>query len=400
MDPNGRSGGMDFVRDNIAVAFEQYFLPSLEANISQDLWKTIQERLHNHAIRSYFVYAVANYTDYENNEPDSTSTPLFNTHLPLIAELMMLLMYLDNFILDGKGSTRNGGQIDTARINQIIISRNLLRARLEDYVDSRPGLNTEQKMMVFRTMRDIFRMVDLAQYWDKNSSGFAQYADPNFRWEPADEKSEKFLQEMLLSRGNAGDSLMGYLWEKLQTYGVKEEKRAFTEHYFRRLGLENAAFFVLWAELIMRLKGYEGSEYNRLRQFAFLFGVMAQVVNDNVDCLPQKFDPETAVKGPGDFCADVRNGLVTLPTLIYFSDNPKKSMNGLQKILCKQDDLLFDALRPTVKNKAKPYGQLMAKKLPGYLNRNNEWFKKLSDMMSYAFSRRLYRYFDDKKFET
>jgi len=395
MDENERSGWMRHVRDNIDPVFKHYFMPSLEDKPSQALWGSVSKQLRSPGIRSYFVFAVSHYIDNENTRIKNPPSALFETYLPLAAEVMMKIMYLDNYIIDGKGGTRINEHLNAARTREILISRNLLKARLEEFIETRPELNPEQKNMVFTTMREIFRMVDLAQYWDKNTSGYAQYSDPDFKWEPISEKSEKFLQEMLFSRDSSGKSLMDWLWVELQQFGVAANKRTFVEHYFRRLGLENAAFFVMWAELIMRLKGYEGKEYKRLRQFAFLYGIMAQVVNDNVDPLPRKFVPKTAAKDPEDFCADVRNGLITMPTLLYFSDNPSVTMPDLQNVLTGNDELLFKTLRLTVKNKAKPYGQIVAKQLSDHLNMENDWFENLADMGSFAFSPRLYRHFDD-----
>ena len=394
MDENERSGWMKYVRDNIDPTFKQYFLPSLEDKPSQALWGSVSKQLRSPGIRSYFVFAVSQYIDSENTRIKNPPSALFETYLPLAAEVMMKIMYLDNYIIDGKGGTRIDEHLRAARTREILISRNLLKARLEEFIETRPELNPEQKSMVFTTMREIFRMVDLAQYWDKNTSGYAQYSDPGFRWEPISEKSEKFLQEMLFSRDSTGKSLMYWLREELQKFGVAANKRTFVEHYFRRLGLENAAFFVMCTELIMRLKGYEGKEYKRLRQFAFLYGIMAQVVNDNVDFLPQELAPHTVAKGPEDFFADIRNGLVTLPLMIYFSDNPAITMTDLQHQLSVSDKQLFEAIRPTIKYKAKVYAQIMAKRLPEFINSSNSWSENLCDMMSYAFDTRLYGCFD------
>ena len=113
------------------------------------------------------------------------------------------------------------------------------------------------------------------------------------------------------------------------------------DSYFKRIYAKTASLFETAAVSPSLLIDNKGAVQNHLRQFGYSLGMAFQVMDDILD-----FTGEQATLGKPTG-SDLHQGIVTLPTILYFEDHPDDSrLKKLQENKCNGSvDGLIEAIR-------------------------------------------------------
>lgn len=392
---------MSAVRERILAEYIRYTQPEqYEPQAKNYLFDFMLERLKAIGIRSYFTFAASEYIKAQMKqesifESGTNDVLLFNTQLPLIAEWLMGIMYLQNHILDFKHNVRSSnGMVNFDIVHKKLIASHYQKDLLYGYI--RDSVLTDQpaeNRLVQETVQNILNMVDMAQFWDKRNSSFAHFSGKKEVLTRLNSKADAFIQEMLYQPDTSGTTLMDWLWQRSLEYGVKSSKKRVTEQYFKRVCLENGTLFVKMADLVAALLHHEGSTKEELRRFAIRYAIMSQLVNDNVDTLPSHYEEATVGKTPKDSTCDLKNNNITWILIAYFSMNTNKNRNELLTLYQQSEQDLFNEIKDTVKKCGYPFGKQLAKLARLQLNKANNYFDNVADLASFAYSPRRYKYF-------
>lgn len=318
------------------------------AYIDETVFQLLHKRMSSLGVRSYFLFKVAQYIQAMAEKEGCTlracpDPNLFRTTIPFLAETIIAVQYYHNQVLDGKGGVNT-----SEAINNTLLSGNLLRAFTERYIRSRV-IDPVVAEHLLRCTSKIFELVDVAQWMDKhwgNEKAFLLGKDIEGR---LSDELEQFCIAAPIAK----------IWEILHDNGIKPGYQSFTELYLKRCFLANSSLFMILSKCVIDLLGYEGSEQAKVLNFAAEYGVLSQLVNDTNDLLPHK----TIDKQPEDVFADLKNGTVTLPYILYLSFNPDVSIPALQEHLRNNKDSLFELFLPMIVNVCIPLVRKFAQEL-------------------------------------
>lgn len=267
----------------------------------------LERKIADKPVRAYFageVFAcVRRSARQEGLELKSEDAHLFLRVIPFVTEVVISIQYFHNQILDSKAGVtcRNKRQID-----QNLLSANLLKEYLYEYIEQET--DQEQAAVITRFVRRIFKYVDVGQQIEKKWNTYESYEQGLYKNMQLHPDIEAF----------ASPDRIAPLLETLRRF--YPERSDYAVAYLRRIALTSAALFVLSAEMILELSGYTGDSREQLLEFAWFYGMMQQVINDNADVVPSRFNHETTEKTASDAFSDARNHNVTLPLFLHLEN--------------------------------------------------------------------------------
>ncbi|NUN98988.1 MAG: hypothetical protein HUU01_00070 [Saprospiraceae bacterium] len=228
---------------------------------------------------------------------------LFRQVIPFVTEVVISIQYFHNQILDSKAGVtcRNKKQID-----QNLLSANLLKEYLYEYIEQETA--PEHAGIITRYVRRIFKYVDVGQQTEKKWNTYESFEQGSY-------KNRQFHPEI---EAFANPERVAPLLETLRRF--YPERGDYADAYLQRIALTSAALFVLNAEMILELSGYTGNARQPILEFAWFYGMMQQVINDNADVVPSRFNHETTEKTASDAFSDARNHNVTLPLFLHLEN--------------------------------------------------------------------------------
>lgn len=382
--PQERTREMNALRKTLKTEFATLSSTLLwNSELDKDILSLLKCRIcRSVGIRSYFVYKAYRYIAWQAREEqikirEDFPARLFEVQAPFLAESLITNAYYHNQILDRKGGVTTAG-----RINANLISGNLLRSFIHSYARGIFYNKSDLYEIVFPRLERIFECVDLAQLMDKNWGSYESFLNGI----PADTRLEpKFEQLFQYADLDALEQIL------LDT-GLPPANLPFTRLYLRRGFLANAPLFILLAEIIMDLLGYNGKMREGLLRFAGNYGLLVQLVNDIIDFIPSR----TVDKIEEDAFSDLRNGTMSLPLILYFAQSPDYEFKKLQNDLRRSQSRVFKILLPSVINSCIPVSELFAYRLPQMLNEYNQEYDLLADMSSLGYENKYYYYYRAK----
>lgn len=303
-DDDGR-----FKRRRLTQAYEQFNRFSHADSGQAPFFKILDSKVYSNdgkrvdlPMRWRFAIAMHAWLS-ENGAPKRKLPPeFFEQQLPFILEVIISVQYYHNQILD-----RKGGVTTHAAINDNLIMGNLLKDQLYRYIDNL-GLEDADRKKVIRSVRSIFEYVDIGQYIEKSCNTYEVYCSG--QW------SHPFVNLDALVDADC----IGEVTDVIQS--VHPIQRTDYLHiYLQRIYLTNAVLFKIATGLIAALLDVDREVQLQAGRFAGVFGMMQQVVNDNSDWVPSRFQESTVEKGCGDVFCDLNNKIVTMPTIIHFERN-------------------------------------------------------------------------------
>lgn len=377
-----------FKRHRLTQAYEQFNRLSHAGNGQVPFFKILDSKVYSNdgkrvdlPMRWRFAIAMHTWLS-ENGAPKRKLPPeFFEQQLPFILEVIISVQYYHNQILD-----RKGGVTTHAAINDNLIMGNLLKDQLYRYI-RKLNLPEADRWIVEKEVRSIFEYVDIGQYIEKSCNTYEAYRSG--QW------SHPF--------GNL-DALVDADCIREVTEVIQSvhpiQRTDYLHIYLQRIYLTNAVLFIKATGLIATLLEVDQEIQQRADRFAGLFGMMQQVVNDNSDWVPSRFQESTVEKGCGDVFCDLNNKIVTLPTMMHFEKNTDGKIlaqyEGNKRTLFTQtvEEELFDEI---AKYHSIYYSMAVGKQLKQLLMQYS--FKKafIADLCGFAGNNKYYKHFYNMK---
>jgi hypothetical protein len=102
------------------------------------------------------------------------------------------------------------------------------------------------------------------------------------------------------------------------------EKEAYLHLYFKRTYYLNTVLYELYTQLLVEEFAAQKEKFSHLIKFARYYGMIQQIINDNLDFLPLSHFLENPCKIQEDTFSDLREQNVTLPILFYLQLKEKE----------------------------------------------------------------------------
>ena len=290
--------------------------------------------------RAYFILKVGQYVlncsfrdiigmdkngKYFINHPD-----LFN--LIKLGEATVNQFYLENHVNDEKFDIRKGNNRRKNVLEQAYFENELKASLIKDFKD--PNIQE----IVRPWLERLFTLYREGITLDQKYLTFHNFQNNLFEDEVIRAETQTYVNaEELLNILAESPKMNGEFGEKIPHF---EE---YIKLYFCRSFLINAVFFQEFAELIIKLFGDPNKDYSELVQFARIYGITQQLVNDTIDYVPFEKAHENHSKLQNDTFSDSRRRLITLPIIWYFliSSNEHDEIYRYYR-----GDEVFDLFRP------------------------------------------------------
>ena len=287
------------------------FSTSLNPLFEDIQFKLLEERLSRKSVRMYFIRKVYDY--FRKFSPTLEGPDFLYTHqIPFIWETIITIQYLQNHIYDGKqGITR----AEDIRMNMIIADN--LKSYLEVYIEDYAHTDSKGKRLLTTYMRKVFIYVNDGQIWESNFNTYT--SDHKTRQTPVN-----------FAHGQQNEDVIAYLsYFHSEIESIKSNLspswQGDVDIYFYRIFLTNTALFVFGVELVGNLLESETSKIEESCAFATGYGLVLQIVNDNIDFIYKDWvghEKPTLLssKFSEDSFSDLKNKILTLPLILHLGE--------------------------------------------------------------------------------
>lgn len=353
MGPERRKLMIETVR-NISKEFKKFrHAIASDGEVTKDFLAFPSERfdLNNKLLRGFFVRAISDYVDLLATEEKIRlkrykDKHLYDTKLPFVAEMVLCLQYYDNQIFDKKF-----GVVTDKKIRNNILFHNLLERELFSYIRREFRRIPEVEMCAKR----VLDLTDMGQYVEGKYNTHDHFEKVVFLHTKHLNKLPKVSKSVDVY---VKSCCFGKILKDLTSL-VPQPYKNFVHLYLLRISLTAASLFVQFADLVISLKKYNGANQQKIRDYAFLLGIISQLVNDVGDFVPSSFGEKTLAKRPADCFSDLKNGNITLPLVIYLL-----SLEG--KFYIEEFDRITEKVEKHYKNlsiQQEPKGDLLIPKI-------------------------------------
>lgn len=325
----------------------------------------LNKRTEKKPLRAYFLQKIGDYVIANEEIMFDTNTQKLLTKLGFIIELIMVIQYLHNQILDGKA-----GVTSKEKIAQNLVAGNILRELLFDYITTEIGKfdnNTATKTA--ECVARIFMYVDIGQMMEINYGHYNAYKENVFPEIDTNSQLNRFLDEHIVCVKK----------ELAEIKAAIPEKKQFIDLYFRRIFLINVSLFVFSTQLICDLLNSSSKKRDELLKFATTYSVALQIVNDITDIIPENKNQDTVGKEKDDAFSDLKNQNITLPFIYHlqkgynrliesYLENPQDKAYIIKDFQEQLNQELVDSL--SIDN-CVAMGKKIAKEAKKHLDENN-----------------------------
>lgn len=373
------------VMRNASQAFEVFAASRKFSEGGSDyFFDFLRQRLATVSIRSYFVSALSSYLECSGACKTPTNDALFHAQLPLVADWIIAIQYLENQILDGKGGLCPNGNLDWPKTRQNLLASHLLKDLLYQYIDHIFENDPQGRNLTTQAVNKILRLTDMGQFYEIHYNTFEHYENPPATVPSLCEEADNFI---------AQHDIEG-LWERIRDWGVPSSKETYVKAYLHRVTLTGTAMFVVLGELVGELHGCWNNQIkSNLRKYAWRYGIASLLVNDALDFVPSVVGHKTVEKTPEDAFNDLKRRSVTLPLMFYLSKNNNITPAMLLDILTISEQHLFDKISTSIYTDFKPFVSAFGYESLCYLDADNSVYHMLAKAMSITNTSR-YNVFD------
>lgn len=251
--------------------------------------------------RLYFIEKLHQYLT------DGSLTQTYNTEeamkIGIVGEYCITLMYLDNHLQD-----RKYGVVDVASRCRNRLERANTEEALNRYIVTQFSSYTQER--IIQTVEKLFFLYHKGMELDKYALTYEQFITDN----PKDlhrlsSEIDKYVDV---------EAFLSIFSQYSSKKYMEIPKKNYLSLLLTRAYLINTVFFQVFVELMIDLYGKKDQDYSKLIEFARVFGLAQQLVNDNCDYLPVGYGYTTLCKLPEDTFSDLRRGLMTLPMMAFF----------------------------------------------------------------------------------
>ena len=213
--------------------------------------------------------------------------------IAIVGEFCITMMYLDNHLQDGKYGVKNE---KSRRGNSI--EREETRRAMNAYIEREFQGEFQEK--IFFAVAKLFHYYHKGMELDKGALTFENYASDNAQnLHRVNEEIDAFVNV---------ESLLKTFKENQKQKFYSLNKYNYLRLLCTRSFLINTVFFQIFAELMIDLYGDPRVSYANVVEYARLFGITQQLVNDNTDYLPVGYGFTTLCKWEEDTFCDMRRG--------------------------------------------------------------------------------------------
>ena len=273
------------------------------------IYQIINKRIKKTGIstRCYFVRKVSEYISEETWDVPAK-------RLAFLAEMSTCVTYLENQLIDRKEGVITHKDIVQRQVSAQIIKNDLIPRYIRTYFP----INGDK---IKAALDNIFASFSWGEY--------IEYEKLNLTALKKNQVSHPIYES--LDRQVDVESFMEVFAEWPENQIISQEH--FLRTYFSRTYLINTALYEQMTRLLLMISDKEEQEFEQLIQFARWFGLIQQLVNDITDFVPfswmekrkekgQEYKYHTKGKKILDTFADMRNGIVSLPLMMYHN-SPK-----------------------------------------------------------------------------
>jgi len=327
-------------------------------------------------LRGYFSRKIFEYICHSNNHNIKTDNHIFLNKLPFVVESVMTIQYYHNQILDGKAGVNSKDSI-----SQNLLLSNLLKERLYSYIKDCFGIYTDT---VETQVKKMFEWVDIGQLIELKFNKYKDYLQKKLPKTTL--HNEYTIPETTIN------TLMAFI-------ACPSEKKAFIKWYLQRIYLTSAGLFKLTAELISKILNVKDLN---IVQYSIYYGMMLQIVNDNSDFIPSKYNHKTVGKEECDSFSDLKNKNITLPIFIHLNEHKKGPVlqyleKGSLRTKKWEDCLFNDIILSKTIFKSIDIGKEVGLVATSYLDKDNIHTWAFQDMVNISvFNRFYYHYYKNQ----
>lgn len=221
-----------------------------------------------------------------------------------VGEYCITILYLENHFHDGKF-----GVIDKPSREKNRAELKATQEALDHYIQTEfSGIDQEK---ITKTVEKLFSLYEIGLLLNGNTLTYENFVNNN---------PDNFhrISECIDTYVNV-DSFIFLIQQHRPNKYVPFEQKNYLKLLFTRAFLVNAVFFQVFTELLIDLYAFPSRDYTYLIQFARIYGMAQQLVNDNCDYAPISYGLTTVCKLPEDTFSDMKLRLLTLPMMAYFA---------------------------------------------------------------------------------
>lgn len=256
------------------------------------------------SIRAYFIVKVFEIVSRESFKELSFEHNIFK--LVTIGEYCITIMYLENHFIDGKY-----GVTDEASIRKNRVEKTLMREKLDSFIEREVDISI--KACILKWVEKLFSVYEEGNKIDQYKMGIDNYLDlaqKNIYPETTNGFVEKPDVNDILT-------IIDRQWRNKDFGEDNLLESPFLKLYLQRSHMINGIFFESFANLIIELHSNKNILGKEIIDFSQKFGIVQQLVNDNVDVLPLSINVKTSSKAKTDVFSDLKRGMVTLPIFCH-----------------------------------------------------------------------------------
>lgn len=269
-------------------------------------------------LRGYFVTLMGRYLEAECGQSIPFPKYVLQKVLPFVSEVLMVVMYYDNQILDRKAGVATHDRIyDNLTISKILLSE------LRKYVKKRiykPSLRDK----VINVIDDVYEIVNIGQKTEQNCNRYENWLNG---WMPPFQYLNIPFDEHVISQTVE-------IINRQDRFDLGSDKQAFLDMYVRRIYLTNAYLFVNFSNLISEFTPDLSEQIKcNVHRFAGYTGIAFQIINDVIDFVPAEYNKGSQAKTCDDAFSDLKNQNITLPLIFHLNTDTDSGISQCKLFL-------------------------------------------------------------------
>lgn len=333
-DPENPNMGKTMFRVKKEIVFLKKYLSKYQWELVCPIIKARIQESGKSTRASFTRYA----TEYIQEKPWGE----IDVQVAFIIELSACVTYLENQIVDVKNGVNN-----RQKINENLLAAQILKECIERYLAyefkgpkaSIPFINER-----IRKICSLFSYGETLELYGLNYKEFGKITS-------SEGDTHSTVPHNIERQVRTLDFLN--IWNAFaQKRGLVNSKREFMKNYFRRTFLINTVLYEEVIYILLHLYEKNKADYKSLRSFSRGYGMVQQMTNDIIDFVPVTWITEAAKRMPRktydftgkfreDNFADIKNGLLTLPTIIFL-EKEESNNSFLKRHLEESSTLAFE----------------------------------------------------------
>lgn len=276
------------------------------------IWHKTNAKSYKYSVstRAYFIAKVFEIVTEEDFMSQSFEHDIYK--LVTIGEYCITIMYLENHFIDGKYGVTD---IPSRKRNRE--EKEEIESRLYNFIEKEFEPATRQK--INKHLKKLFDVYSEGNKLDLNDLRIDSY--DSLSGDSNNTEKEKRLHKII--DVSEIQKLMQGKWDRKYAANKHGEIQnpQFLKRYLQRSFMINGIFFRVFTNLICDFYTAPLKIQMEMSRFSERYGIVQQLVNDNIDVLPRFLSVRTSAKLDSDAFSDLRRGMITLPTFCHLQNS-------------------------------------------------------------------------------